>query len=188
MATVQETYQMLENATLWETAVECRRILDEATIPHAIIGGVAVALHGYRRNTVDLDLLIRAEDQPRVRQAMEAAGFVWQVERAEFRAPSGTPVQFLLSGQKAGKDTEVNLPDPANPTTVTQLEKLTVLSLAKLIESKLACGLGSLRRTHRDFADVMELISIHQLGRDFARFLHKSLRSTYRKLVEQSRS
>jgi len=62
-----------------------------------------------------------------------------------------------------------------------------VLSLARLIESKLACGLGSLRRTHRDFADVVELIAIHQLGRDFARHLHKSLRATFRKLVEQSR-
>lgn len=187
MATMQETYQMLENATLWETAVECRRVLDEAAVPHAIVGGVAVALHGYQRNTVDLDLLIRAEDQPRVRQALEAVGFVWQADQAEFRSPAGAIVQFVISGTPAGKDSQVKLPDPAEPATVTQRENLSVLSLARLIESKLACGLGSLRRTHRDFADVVELIAIHQLGRDFARHLHKSLRTTFRRLVEQSR-
>ena len=57
----------------------------------------------------------------------------------------------------------------------------------KLVESKLACGQGNLRRTHRDFADVVELIASNRLDRSFARFLHKSVRATYRELVERSR-
>jgi len=32
-------------------------------------------------------------------------------------------------------------------------------------------------------ADVLELIARHDLSRDFARHLHKSVRDTYRKLV-----
>ena len=66
-------------------------------------------------------------------------------------------------------------------------EANAVIGLARLIEMKMACGLGSPRRTHRDLADVVELIAIHQLSRSFARFLHKSLRPEFRKLVEQSR-
>ena len=179
---------MLENETLWTTAVSCHAALQEAGIPHAIVGGVAVCLHGYRRNTVDLDMLIRREDQVRVRTALEAAGFKWSDESAEFRGASGIPIQFLLGGDRAGKDAEVYLPDPATAGVTKEIEGLAVIDLARLIEIKLACGLGSLRRTHRDLADAMELIAIHGLDKSFARYLHKSLRPTFRKLVEQSRS
>jgi hypothetical protein len=187
MQTAQLTYRMLANQTLWDAAVQCHATLDAAGIPHAIVGGVAVCLHGYRRNTVDLDLLVLREDQGRVRTQLEDAGYAWSVEHAEFRAPSGVPVQFLLSGDRAGKGAEVFLPAPDAPGATVEIEGLAVLDLARLIEMKLACGLGSPRRTHRDLADVVELIAIHQLGREFARHLHKSLRSAFRKLVTQSR-
>lgn len=62
-----------------------------------------------------------------------------------------------------------------------------MLTLAKLIESKIACGEGNLRRTHKDFADVVELIVHNGLDSSFARFLHKSLRPAYRQLVRASR-
>src|SRR5207248_3156963 len=114
MNSAQLTYQMLENQTLWQTAAHCHAALDAVEIPHAIVGGVAVCLHGYRRNMVDLDLRRRTE-------------------------------------------------------------------------VKLASGLGSPRRTHRDLADVVEPVAVHHLDRSFARHLHKSLRPAFRKLVEQSR-
>lgn len=187
METAQASYRMLSNQTLWDAAVDCHARLAAAGIPHAIAGGVAVCLHGYRRNTVDLDLLVRRDDQARVREALEASGYAWSADQAEFRAPSGVPVQFLLSGERAGKGAEVLLPEPDAPGVTVEIEGLAVLDLARLIEAKLACGLGSPRRTHRDLADVVELIAIHQLSRSFARHLHKSLRPAFRKLVEQSR-
>src|SRR5262245_12176772 len=187
MNSAQSTYQMLENQTLWDTAAHCHAALVADAIPHAIVGGVAVCLHGYRRNTVDLDLLIRRTDQARVRAALESTGYRWSSENAEFRGSSGIPVQLLLSGDKAGSDSEVLLPDPDAPGVTVQREGLSVLDLARLIEVKLACGLGSPRRTHRDLADVVELIAVHELNRSFARHLHKSLRPAFRKLVQQSR-
>src|SRR5207244_1767086 len=138
----------------WTTAVDCHAALSSAGIPHAIVGGVAVCPHGYRRNTVDLDLLVRREDQTKIRTALEADGYTWSAERAEFRAPAGIPVQFLLSGQRAGNSAEVLLPEPDQPGFTVEIEGLAVLDLARLIEIKLACGLGSPRRTHRDLADV----------------------------------
>jgi hypothetical protein len=181
------TFVMLENDTLWRTAADCHAALQAAALPHAIVGGMAVALHGYRRNTVDVDMLIRREDQSLVRATLEAAGFVWSADAAEFRAPSGTPVQFLVSGERAGKGAEVHLPAPDGPGITTEIEGLAVLKLAPLIEMKLACGLGSPRRMHRDLADVVELIAAHHLSSAFARHLHKSLRPAFRKLVQQSR-
>jgi hypothetical protein len=188
MTTAQATYEMLERQTLWDTAVECHSALTAAGVSHAIVGGVAVCLHGYRRNTVDLDLLICKDDQAKVRAALESSGYIWSAEQAEFRAPSGPPVQFIISGQRAGKGADVFLPQPDAAGVTVEIEGLKVVSLSRLIEMKLACGLSSPRRTHRDLADVVELIAVHKLGRSFAPHLHKSLRAAFRKLVEQSRS
>src|SRR5688500_16352432 len=127
MQTAQVTYRMLANQTLWDAAVQCHATLDAAGIPHAIVGGVAVCLHGYRRNTVDLDLLVRHEDQVRIRSELEASGYSWSAEQAEFHTPSGVPVQFLLSGERAGKGAEVILPLPDAPGVTVEIEGLAVL-------------------------------------------------------------
>ncbi|MDZ4688131.1 MAG: hypothetical protein SH850_23910 [Planctomycetaceae bacterium] len=187
MPTAPEVYAMLGNQSLWDVAQVCHVALTKATVPYAVVGGVAVCLRGYQRNTVDLDLLIRREDQDTVRQCLTEAGLVWSAERAEFLSPSGIPVQFLLAGDRAGKGSEVRLPDPADDRTSELCDGLPVLKLAKLIESKLACGQGNLRRTHKDYADVVELIAAHSLSRAFARFLHPSLRPAFRQLVEAAR-
>jgi len=71
---------------------------------------------------------------------------------------------------------------------VAQLEGLSVVRLSRLIEIKIACGTSNLRRTHKDFADVVELIAIRKLDGSFARFLHKSLRPTFRDLVRNATS
>jgi hypothetical protein len=178
---------MLGNETLWDAARLLHERLQQAGIAHAIVGGVAVCLHGYQRNTVDVDLLVQKEQAAAARTALESAGWQWIAERTELRSPAGVVLQFLLSGDKAGPDSEVRLPDPADKQAVTHLEGLPVLSLARLIESKLACGQGNLRRTHKDFADVVELIAANDLDRDFARHLHKSLRQTFRELVAHAR-
>lgn len=178
---------MLGNETLWEVAETCHRLLYEAGIPHAIVGGVAVCLHGYQRNTVDVDLLVRAEDSQRLRDVLVQSGFEWHSRDAEFRSESGIPVQLLMAGDRAGKGSEIRLPDPDSDRFVTIKEGLPVLSLARLIEAKLACGTGSLRRTHKDFADVVELIVANRLGSSFARFLHRSVRVTFRELVSRTR-
>lgn len=181
------TYAMLGSETVWDAARSASAALAAAELPHALVGGVAVCLHGYQRNTTDVDWVIRSEDSDAVRDALTGAGFTWDQERREFHSPSGVPVQFVIAGAKAGSKTPVTLPDPNDEGAVTRLEDLPVLTLAKLIESKLACGQGSLRRTHRDFADVVELIAAHDLSRSFARHLHASLRETFRELVLHAR-
>jgi hypothetical protein len=180
-------YAMLENQSLWQTANECHRILAKAKIPHALMGGVAVCMHGYQRNTVDLDLLIRKEDADLARKALEREHYAWDDRNKEFRSVSGVSIQFLLSGDRAGPGSDVLLPDPGEKRATTEIEELPVLTLAKLIETKIACGSADLRRSHKDFADVVELIIHGELNSSFARFLHKSVRATYRKLVRVSR-
>jgi hypothetical protein len=188
MDSAARIYAMLGNETLWDATRTAHELLKAEGIPHAIAGGVAVCLHGYQRNTIDVDMLVRKEDSQQIRAGLQAAGWSWSQERAEFLSPGGIILQFLLAGQKSGSDAEVYLPDPADEHVVTIIEELPVLTLARLIESKIACGESSLRRTHKDFADVVELIVVHNLSRSFAKYLHKSLRETFRQLVMNARN
>jgi hypothetical protein len=183
--TARRAFQMLENETLWELAERVHGLLARMNIDHAIVGGVAVCLYGYRRNTVDLDLLIRSEDTAAFRSTLKAAGFQWNAADREFRSASGLRVQCVLAGESEGPGQEATFPSPSDAKHVTQIEGLPVLSLAQLIQAKLACGLGDRRRTHKDFADVVELIIIHRLDGSFARLLHKSVRKEFRQLVRR---
>jgi hypothetical protein len=113
---------------------------------------------------------------------------VWSEEAGEFQSPSGVAVQLVLTGERAGKGQNVALPDPADSHSITEREGLVVLSLACLIESKIACGLGNLRRTHKDFADVVELIAANNLDGSFARHLDAAVRKEFRSLVRHAQS
>ena len=182
-----QVYAMLENETLWEAALHCHAVLKQAEVAHAVCGGVAVCLHGYRRNTVDVDVLIRKESSETVRRVFEDEGLEWIPERHEFVTPSKIPIPFLLAGDRAGSGSVLTLPDPAETTTTETIDGLPVLRLSRLFETKIACGEGNPRRTHKDFADVVELIAINHLDGSFARFLHRTVRKTYRQLARNAR-
>lgn len=186
VVSAKHVFAMLENESLWDTAVHCHRLLAAADILHAVLGGVAVCLYGYQRNTVDLDILVRPNDSAAIRTALEGGAFVWDPTTVEFRSQADIPVYLLMTGDRAGSGSEVRLADPNDSTVVREIEGLPVLSLERLIETKLACGLGSLRRTHKDFADVVELIVQRQLSSSFARHLHNAVRPTFRKLVREA--
>jgi hypothetical protein len=184
----QKVYAMLGNGSLWDTALRCRELLQQANLPHAICGDVAVCLHGYQRNTTDVDMVIEAQDSAQVKELLLQAGFEWDEVAKEFQSPGGIAVQFLLSGTRAGKGAEVTIVEPRGELNIEELDGVSVVRLSRLIEMKLACGMGSLRRTHKDFADVVELIAVRQLDSSFARYLHKSLRQTFKQLVLSAQS
>ena len=52
------------------------RTLAERGIEYALCGGLAMAVHGLARATVDIDLLVREEDQQRALEAAADLGFV----------------------------------------------------------------------------------------------------------------
>lgn len=51
------------------------RALDAAGIPYALCGGLAMAIHGWPRATLDIDLLIEEPHLDEVRRLAAAAGF-----------------------------------------------------------------------------------------------------------------
>lgn len=51
------------------------KTLNQAAVPYALCGGMAVVLHGYPRLTRDVDLLVQTSDLDRAREALANAGF-----------------------------------------------------------------------------------------------------------------
>ncbi|HEV7488004.1 MAG TPA: nucleotidyl transferase AbiEii/AbiGii toxin family protein [Thermoanaerobaculia bacterium] len=63
---------MIDLAAEFEAVVSA---LAEHSIEYAVCGGMAMAIHGLPRATVDIDLLIRAEAEERIYAAVEPLGF-----------------------------------------------------------------------------------------------------------------
>jgi hypothetical protein len=170
---------------VWETLERAAGALERAGTPHALIGGLACFLHGYRRNTVDVDLLVPAAESEKVRAALEEEGFTYDVQRREFRLVEGVPLQLVMSGSLPGRSTTsaVVFPEPDDPQATEEIEGFRTLALARLIEVKLASALANPRRA-RDGADVMELIDIHGLDKSYAPKLNRAVRPEFKRLVD----
>lgn len=69
---------MAQGAASVDLRSELNQLLDalqEAGIPYALCGGMALAVHGLPRFTQDIELLIQESDLPKVQAIAGAAGF-----------------------------------------------------------------------------------------------------------------
>lgn len=157
--------------------------LDELQIPYAICGGMAVNAHGHRRATVDVDLLLTADGLAKFKA--NALGLGWLEKfpgsRGVRDAERRVPIDVLVTGGIPGDGTPhgVVFPDPA--AVAVEIEGKRYLSLAKLVELKLASGLSAPDRL-QDFADVIALIRANRLGGHFGDALHGYVQAKYREL------
>lgn len=156
--------------------------LEEESIPYAILGGMALNLFGYTRETVDVDILLTQAGL----EQLVGRGYVMAFEGASksFRdAETQVKVEALITGEYPGdgKPKPVSFPDPASAHV--ERDGYRVISLEKLIELKLASGMTAPHRL-RDLADVQDLISTLDLPLDMELQLDDSVRGEYRKLWE----
>src|SRR4051812_3695673 len=163
-----EAMLMLEKrGAVMETAVKVSHILKKRDIDGAIIGGVAVVLHGHIRTTKDVDVAIRGSlEQCKI--AFEEAGLTFDPKKREFDL-DGVPVQLV-------GDEMVKLPEG-----FVEIEGVQTVRLADLINIKLKSGLSSKIRA-QDIADAIGLIRAHNLSGAFASKVDRSVRKEFRKL------
>lgn len=157
-----------ESAVL-DAAREVTRVLREAKIRGAIVGGIAVGLHGHVRATLDVDVYV-PEPLIEFGAALRAAGCTFNARRREFRFGS-VPIHLITDDQTGGP-----------PARITTIEGIQTVGLADLVNMKLRSGLESIVRT-QDIADVIALIRVCKLNAAFAAKLDRSLRAEFRKLV-----
>jgi len=158
-----------KRGALLDIAREVSHLMRAAGIPGVVIGGVAVVLHGYVRTTNDIDIFLQPPLEP-LADLLTANGFTFDRGRREF-VKLGVPVHLVLPEQIGALSTEA-----------VEIEGITTVPLADLINMKLRSGSANLLRA-QDLADVIGLIRHHRLSSAFARHLDKALRPAFRKLV-----
>lgn len=157
--------------------------LKELKVPFAVVGGMALFLHGFRRFTEDVYVLVTPEGLRQVHEALEGLGYVpaFRGSKQLRDTRCGVRIEFLVSGGYPGdgKPKPVAFPDPAGRTT--EINDIPVLRLADLLELKLASGMTNPGRL-KDLADVQELIRLLSLPRSFADGLNPYVRPKFLEL------
>ena len=165
------------------------RILDEKGIPYAIIGALALNEWGYRRVTVDVDVLLTPEGLGALKGEALSRGYVEKFpgSRGLRDTEAGVDVDVVLAGEYPGdgKPKAVVFPDPAE--AAVRGRRVALLSLETLIELKLASGMSAPHRL-RDLADVLELIRVLSLPREKAESLDSSVRARYLELWQAAQT
>ncbi|MCG8584448.1 MAG: nucleotidyltransferase family protein [Pirellulales bacterium] len=165
-----------------KTLEKFTRHLDELKIPYAIVGGMALFLHGYRRFTEDVDILVSEEGLAQIHEHLTGRGYVPLFEGSKNLrdADHGVRVEFIVTGRYPGdgKPKGIAFPDPA--TSTTDIGGFSCIDLRTLIELKLASGLAPGRR--RDLADVQELIRVLKIPADYSDRLDMSVRKVFDQL------
>jgi hypothetical protein len=159
------------------------RRLERARISYAVVGGMAVFAHKHRRATNDVDVLVTAEGLQAFRQKL--GGKYYRPREGRSRRfvdrVNDIGIDFLVTGLFPGTGAKgtIAYPDPDEVSEV--IDKIRVINLVDLIQLKLAA------RRHQDFADVVNLISAHNLDESFATRLHPSVRRDYLECLEEKR-
>lgn len=174
----------MDSGSVKRTMRKIAEKLDRLNIPYAVVGGMALVLHGQERTTVDVDILVNSEGLRAAHEALEGLGYVAPFAGSKNLrdTETGVKIEFLVSGNFPGdgKPKPVAFPDPTNAATV--IDGIKVAKLPQFIELKLASGLTGGAARLKDFADVVALIDILKLPESFAESLHDYVRPKFLEL------
>lgn len=172
-----------EKSAVHKALQKITRRLEELGVSYAVVGGMAMFLHGYRRFTEDVDLLVTREGLAEVHRRLEGLGYVppFSGSKQLRDTEDGVRIEFLVTGDYPGdgKPKPVAFPDPAQSSV--ELKGMRCLALPQLIELKLASGMTSPGRL-KDLADVQELIRTLHLTEELADQLNPFVQQKYREL------
>ena len=184
-----ETYQeglrlFMGQGELNQTLARLVRNLEEHHIEYMVVGDIALIAHGYRRFTEDIDLVMTSEALDTFHRELIGLGYAPQFPGARKRIRStvdGVSIDVIVSGEYPGDGNPKPVTIPRPEEASTEIEGVRVVTLAKLIEIKLASGMTAPHRL-RDLADVQELIKARGLGAEFAEQIDPYVRSKYLEL------
>jgi hypothetical protein len=158
-------------------------VLEDTGIPYAIVGAMALNEWGYRRVTVDVDVLLTPDGLRRLKERVLGRGYVEKFpgSRGLRDTVAEVDVDVVLAGEYPGdgKPKPVAFPDPSE--VAVRGERVALLPLAKLVELKLASGTSAPHRL-KDLADVLELVRAAGLPRELGRELDPSVEAKYDEL------
>jgi hypothetical protein len=168
-----------ERSAVHTTLRTLTQTLNELGVDYAVAGSMAMFLHGYRRFTEDVDILVTREGLAKIHENLEGRGYLKPFEASKNLRDTrtGVKIDFLISGQYPGdgKPGPIAFPIPSQASINTA--GMLCIDLVPLIELKLASG----RAAHRgkDLDDVQALIQALSLPREFADRIHPTVRDLY---------
>ncbi len=141
--------------------------------------------HGYRRLTVDVDILVTREGLKTIHQELDGLGYVPPFTGSKHLrdTENGVRIEFLVAGEFPGdgKPKPVAFPDPE--AVGVEIGGIRYLSLPSLVELKLSSGMTNPGRV-KDLGDIQELIRTIGLPSEFAEELNPYVREKYLELWE----
>lgn len=168
-----------ERSAVHTTLRNLTRALNELGVDYAVAGSMAMFLHGYRRFTEDVDVLVTPEGLAKIHEALEGRGYVRPFEASKNLRDTrtGVKIDFLVAGQYPGDGKPGPIVFPVPKDASKETDEIRFLDLVPLIELKLASGRAAHRG--RDLDDVQALIQALSLQRDLIDRLEPSVRDAY---------
>jgi len=137
---------------LRETIKLVHRLLDDAKISHALIGGLALASYGSPRATDDMDLIVLEEDRDGVSEILKKNGFSLFQESVEVLQFSGLGNVDVLMARRPISRKLLAEADKLGP------EGIPVIGPEGLIGLKIQAYINDPVRELQDKADIQFLI------------------------------
>jgi hypothetical protein len=174
----------MEKGTVYEAMRRLAKRLDEENIPYAVIGGMAIAAHGYARLTLDVDILLTPEGLNAFHERLVGRGYVPafpSAKKAFLDTVAKIRVEIITTGEFPGDGLPKPVAFPHPEDKSIERGGVRFIALEKLIELKLTSGLTAPHRL-RDLADVQDLILALDLPLELQEKLHDTVRQEYRRL------
>ena len=154
------------------------RLLDDAGIPYAIAGAMALNEYGYQRVTSHVEVLLTREGLAELKLRAVGRGYLEKFPGSKGLrdTENNITIDVLITGDYPGdgKPKPVVFPDPR--AVAQHTGRMALLPLPNLIELKLASGLSAPHRL-KDLADVLELVRAAHLPESLAEQLDESVRA-----------
>ncbi len=179
----EATRFFMGEADVQRALLKLARLLDEAGIPYAVAGAMALNEYGYRRVTTDVDVLLTRQGLADLKLHALGRGYLEKFPGSKGLrdTENNVAIDVLIAGDYPGdgKPKAVVFPDPQ--AVAQRTPRMSLLPLPKLIELKLASGLSAPHRL-KDLADVLELVRAAHLPEDLGEQLDESVRAKYAEL------
>jgi len=160
-------------------------ILKQYKINFTIIGGAARNQYGYRKMTEDIDILLAKEDKDKIKNI--PIGFLKDESNGRAKVfqlhDPKTRIEIIYDNEISGDGIHGLKFD--NPKNISHnINGDPYITLKNLIMYKLSSGIYGKHR-FKDFDDIVELIKINHLKRNYANDFREDLKNKYISLWEE---
>lgn len=178
-----------EKSAVFDALQGITRRLNELGISYAVVGGLALFRHGFRRFTEDVDLLVDADSLERIHRELTGRGYLppHGQSRNLRDTSNGVRIEFVVTGQYPGDGKPKPFAFPEPSAVSLEEEGIRYVTLPTLLELKLASGMTGRGRL-KDLADAQELIKLLGLSRDYTSQLNPYVRDKFLELWDDAQA